>query len=123
MKLREIKLKQLTKANIRGFLQGYYRKVKFWFSPPELTPLQEQILYRFSEMPDNCLFNKQCPCKCVVPEKQYEDRACEDNCYPDLLDPETWELFKKEKNIYMERVKRVARERTTLYNIKLDFTW
>lgn len=123
MKLSEIRLKDLTWANVKGFTQGYYRKVKFWFSPPELTYIQEQILWRITLMPTECLVNKECPCKCVVPEKQYEDRACEDGCYPEMFDEDTWRLLKKTEPIEMPFIRNWAKDRCKTYNIKLDFEW
>lgn len=89
---------QITLPNIKGFLQGNYRKV---LEDLDFLPvhIKEQWLYRIGQMNEDCLVNKHCPCKCSVPEKQLEDRPCEKNCYPRMMNEETWETFKQKVNI------------------------
>jgi hypothetical protein len=110
--LSKIKLSQLTPENIKGFLQGNVRK--FLESYPGVIDdyIYEQIQWRLGIMDINCLQNKQCPCNCEVPAKQYENRPCENNCYPPMMNKEEWEQFKTLTNITKQSIE------TNLYNRK-----
>lgn len=94
-----MKLSQINPKNIKGFLQGNFRKFMEDYPGIIGDHIYEQVQYRLGIMDENCLKNKQCPCTCSVPNKQYEDRQCENKCYGDMLSKENWEQFKKENNI------------------------
>ena len=109
-----MKLHLIKKANFRnilGFIQGYLR---YWtISMDRATQtydmdwaeiefdnhVKEQILYRMTVMNPVCIRKKECPCECVVPQKQFEDRSCENNCYPPMMSFENWLSYKVKNNI------------------------
>lgn len=95
---------KITKENIVGFLQGNARKL--FFDIPGIIPshIKEQICYRVTIMSEDCIKNKECPCGCAVPAKQYEDRPCENNCYPPLMTEEQWEKFKEAIDLTKEKI-------------------
>lgn len=94
-----MKLSQITPSNIKGFIQGNFRKFMEDYPGVIEDYIYEQVQWRLGIMDENCLINKQCPCTCSVPNKQYEDRQCEKGCYPDMMNKEDWEKFKLENNI------------------------
>lgn len=49
-------------------------------------------------MNPNCVKNGMCPCECEFPDKQLEDRSCDLECYPPLMDKETWKKFKNKQH-------------------------
>lgn len=95
-----MKLSQINPKNIKGFIQGNFRK--FMEDYPGVVDdfIYEQVQWRLGIMDENCLKNKQCPCTCDVPHKQYEDRSCEKGCYPPMFKTkEEWEQFKQDNEI------------------------
>lgn len=94
-----MKLSQINLSNIKGFVQGNFRKFMEDYPGIVGDHIYEQVQYRLGIMDENCLKNKQCPCTCSVPEKQYENRQCENSCYGDMLNKQEWEDFKKKNNI------------------------
>ena len=98
---------KLTPSNIKGYFQGVWRLENlFTSSLPSLV--EEQFVWRVSVMNPTCILNKMCPCQCEIPAKQLEDRACELNCYPPLMNLEQWEKFKRENKLDMYRIKEQA---------------
>lgn len=81
--------------NIKGFLQGWSRKL-FGIDLP--YHIREQAYYRLVIRRPEC--DKNCQhCGCSFPEKAFEDRGCEhptNPCYGPMLQPKEWEEFKKE---------------------------
>jgi hypothetical protein len=85
----------ITWSKIRNFLQAKYRKstsgYKDW--------VVEQFEWRQSlvaEKSPACILGGACVnCGCDTPDKFYETDACEVGCYPEWMDKETWEEFKK----------------------------
>lgn len=97
---------KITPSNIKGFLQGNWRKFKEDILNLENPKhIQEQILYRMS-VAKPCLDNGSCLyCGCDTPELFYEDRGCKDpekKCYPEMMDEEKWKKFKDENHINFE---------------------
>lgn len=112
-----MKLSQITPSNIKGFIQGNFRK--FIEDYPGIIDdfIYEQIKWRLGIMDESCLINKQCPCTCSVPNKQYENRSCENDCYPPLFTKEEdWEKYKEEHEITKTLIE------TNLYN-RRDLIW
>jgi hypothetical protein len=94
-----MKLNQLTLSNIKGYIQGNLRKFLEDYPGVIGDHVYEQVQWRLGIMNEECLIKKECPCECTCPQKQYEDRACEKNCYPDMMEEEDWELFKEKNEI------------------------
>ena len=55
----------------------------------------------------DCLKSRQCIyCGCSVPGKLYVSKSCNGGeRFPDMMDSEEWEKYKKEKNIKIKVVK------------------
>jgi len=100
-------LHKLTPSNIKGYFQGLLRLEDFYTR--DLNPdTEEQFLYRISVMNPSCISNGMCPCQCEVPAKQIEDRACELNCYPAMMNKEDWEEFKRVNNLSIPKIREIA---------------
>lgn len=99
------KKNKLTLKNVKNFLQGNYRLFTFHDKP---LYLQEQLYFRLTKMDRTCVSNKQCPCGCEIIGKQLIDDACENNCYPAMMDGETWEVYKQIYKIDMSAVKEIG---------------
>lgn len=97
---------KITIPNIKGFLQGNARMfMSEYFSFKLPVHIEEQIFYRFTIMNEDCLKNKACiHCGCAMPNKVFEDRACEEKCYPEMLDEKEWDLFKQDQRADIENI-------------------
>ena len=89
-----IKLSKITPSNVKGFITGWYN---FLFRS-EQEFLQHQFIFRLDMAQTSCLQNKMCPCFCELPEKLYDPRACDENCYPEFPSKESWEKIKDDPN-------------------------
>lgn len=94
----------LSFSNIKGFLQGNYRAfidLTEIINPP--MHIREQARWRLDKVKENapvCFSEGACvQCGCSINEKVYEDRSCEENCYPEMMKKEDWDIYKKENNI------------------------
>lgn len=105
-----------TLSNIKGFLSAHYRQALDELGFLE-SHIKEQWLYRIGIMNEECLRNGVCPCNCSVPEKQLENRACENNCYTPMLSKEEWEKYKEE--VYIDIHIQHAIERIEKYKLVL----
>jgi|688.fasta_scaffold1469651_2 hypothetical protein len=88
-----MKLNQITLKNIYAFFQGHFR-YRFKGLPGYI---REQVVLReilVKEISPECL-NGHCKiCKCKTPELFYSSKACEGNCYPEMLNESEWKKFK-----------------------------
>lgn len=51
-------------------------------------------------MNQECLKKGNCViCGCQTPQLQMTDESCDGKCYPEMMDKETWEKYKKENQI------------------------
>lgn len=123
-------LGRANKENIKGVYQGYSRfralKGSTLLTPHFVKSLEsmngledldiiqsthipnhvkEQILYRLGSMRTDCVKKGECPCKCTTPFKQFEDRACELNCYPPMMDAKNWSEYKKDYEVTLNTIK------------------
>jgi hypothetical protein len=92
--------KEITLSNIYSFLEGNARYLKNIFGMfPRYK--QEQVLYRLSICKDTCVKNEECEyCGCPPKKKAFVDKSCnKGDKFPDMMEEEDWELFKKENNI------------------------
>ena len=99
--------KVLTLENIKAVWKGYSRFIGFERLP---VHIQEMFLYRVEHRSPDCKENGKCPCNCEYPFKQLDDRPCERNCYPAMLNEDTWELYKKIYKITEEDI-RILKEK------------
>lgn len=87
---------KINLPNIKGYLQAHYREIlkDFDFLPKHI---QEQAEWRLKQVAENspeCLEKDSCKeCGCQVSSKVFEDRACEGNCYPKMMNEEQWNKF------------------------------
>ena len=99
-----MKLKQIFNLkNIKHFIEGYSR---FYYDKLiGLHPhIQEQILYRMQVCKDDCMVKGECKyCGCDVPKKMFVIESCnEGERFPDIMNKEDWEQYKKENNIILK---------------------
>src|SRR5688500_11169278 len=88
---------KLNWANVKGVAQAYSRQIAGFNLEPHLY---EQIIWRRTVVNPECWELGYCRfCGCEILGKTMEDRACEDNCYPEMMDSSMWNIYKKENNI------------------------
>jgi hypothetical protein len=102
-----MKLKQIFNLkNIKSFIQGNYNY--YYDQLVGLHPyIQEQILYRVEQCKYDCMLQNKCRnCGCDVPKKMFVVESCYDenesgniNRFPDLMNEEDWEQYKKDNKI------------------------
>lgn len=86
--------------NILAVIQGYGRLIlrsisKLFFSDYR----KEQIIWRRTQAKE-CMNNEYCTyCGCEMIGKTMEDRGCEDQCYPDMMNKKQWKEYKQLNNI------------------------
>lgn len=95
--------------NIKAVFQASWRKGKQLSGFELENHIYEQIIWRRTQVMQNspiCWQKNSCiVCGCDVEGMTMEDRACKRDddrkgpCYPEMMNKELWEAFKKEKNI------------------------
>lgn len=87
---------KITLKNIWRVIVAYYRK---WFPliPHHIT---EQASWRLTKVRKECKDNEACTiCGCDIAGLVYADSSCEGNCYPVMMDADTWRRYKKKFKI------------------------
>ncbi len=85
------KQNRLSVKNIRRFIQGNYRLYTFEQQPQFL---KEQIWFRLSKANSECTKTGKCYCGCEIQGLVAVESSCERNCYPVMMDEETWQIYK-----------------------------
>ncbi len=103
---KEIRFKDYFKIeNIKNYLEG---NAKYYYDKfvGEPRHLREQRLYRLYMCKDDCLVEGECKeCGCPVDKKVFNDKSCnKGERFPDIMDNEKWDLFKKENGIDGEQL-------------------
>lgn len=65
---------------------------------------QEQVLWRLQICKDDCVKQGECQyCGCPPVKKAYVEESCNGgDRFPDMMNEEDWEKYKKENNITIE---------------------
>lgn len=88
---------KINLPNIKGFIQGNFRKLVNDFGDllePHIKKEAEWRLNQVKEKSPECFNQDKCVhCGCQVSAKVFEDRGCEQGCYPEMMDKEEWEKF------------------------------
>jgi len=92
--------KKITLKNVKAFVKGnflYYQNEVF--SRP--LHIKEQVIYRLNICKDDCLIENECVyCGCPPKKKSHLKESCnEGNRFPDLMDKQKWQDYKKENGI------------------------
>jgi hypothetical protein len=92
---------KITIKKIKSFLEG---NAKFLLNEFDMLPkyYKEQVIWRASICKETCLANNdECEhCGCTASKKIYVEESCnEGKKFPDLMNKEKWEEYKKENNI------------------------
>ena len=83
--------------------QAYTRRIEL--QDDALEPhLAEQWMWRLTKSNPVCMNHGECFCGCPIPDLQLADKTCENSCYPEMMDKEAWESYKKEHNITLETI-------------------
>jgi len=114
MKLTDIRLKDLTRKNLKAFVQGNTRLLRQKLAKKlgdtwgreflELEDhLKEQVEYRMMICKETCLPEGNCRvCNCAVPGKMFASISCNEGVlFPPLKSKEEWEKFKIGENYYI----------------------
>lgn len=101
----EPKKAQITPSNVKGFIQGNFRKFIIGleeYGIPIPKHIKEQAAWRLIQVKQKspeCFNQDKCiHCGCQVSAKVFEDRACsntEDPCYPTMQSESDWNTFKQ----------------------------
>lgn len=98
---------EITFSEIKCYLQGtirhylYYNKYFKWMIRKHI---REQYALRILSIDEQCYNNGECKeCGCMTTELQFCNKACEGNCYPEMMNKYAWEMF-KEYNVYSDRL-------------------
>jgi len=100
----------LTWIHIKSYIQALFRKI-FGLSDYR----EEQVIWRrwileTHPIGSNCLKTGHCPCECTTEDVILSNEACDQKCFPAMMDRDTWELFKQSNRIYIDMInKKVVR--------------
>jgi hypothetical protein len=90
----------ITWNNVYQFLEG---NIKMLGDKLDMLPIhiKEQVLFRSKKCENDCMKLGYCVhCGCDVPGKLYVKESCNNGSrFPDLMEKEDWEKYKKENNI------------------------
>lgn len=88
------------RRNIKGFIQGHLREMNKIYGGVD-EHILEQAAWRMTQANKECIKADQCQaCGCFpMSDKVLEDRSCEENCYPPMINKDNWEIFKNKNKI------------------------
>jgi hypothetical protein len=94
----------ITMKNIHAYLQGNLRMLTEQYGPDYLKMdphIKEQIIFRMDVSNPECIEQKECKeCHCTIPNLMYANKQCGGACYPEMMNADRWEEFKKALRIY-----------------------
>ena len=96
--------KKLNLKNILNYLGAEYNYWRSTSSFIDCPPhIQEQSIWRLNQVKQispACFQGNKCiNCGCDVIEESFGNSGCVYGCYPDLLNRQEWETFKKKNKI------------------------
>lgn len=99
-----MKLKQILNIkNIKSFIEGNLNY--YYYAIMGLPPhLKEQVYYRLGKCKYDCIPNEACKeCSCDPVKKMFVKESCnKGERFPDIMEEEEWEEYKKDNNITIE---------------------
>jgi hypothetical protein len=94
---------KFTISNIKQYVEGHLKMLgdKLNIIPEHES---EQVRYRIEKCKNDCVQYGYCVnCGCELPGKFYVKKSCnKGGRFPDLMDAESWDEYKKENNITFE---------------------
>ena len=94
---------EITIKNILSYLEG---NTKYLLDIFNLYPKhqQEQVTWRLLICKEDCVKNGECEyCGCPPHKKAFVEESCNHgDRFPDMMDKETWEKYKIDKNIQLD---------------------
>jgi len=92
--------KEINKDNIKNFVEGNTRLLtdRIGMLPKHI---KEQVEFRASKCYESCYKgnNGHCiKCGCSVPGRWYTTKTCNENKFPDIMNKEDWDEYKRENN-------------------------
>lgn len=92
--------RSITWARVQNFFEAKYRQ----HTADDIV--MEQYYWREKEVAresPECILSGKCKkCGCEIPDKFFESAECESGCYPEWMEPEEWQEFKKKNQISFE---------------------
>ena len=97
MKLKDV----LNTKNIKSFIEGNVKYFEREVRGQLQEHIEEQIVWRLSKCKDDCVPDGKCQhCNCPTHKKILVTISCnEGERFPDMMNEEDWEEYKKEHNI------------------------
>lgn len=95
---------KITIQNIKNFVSGNARMIQANFGIGK-AHLIEQVTYRESKCTE-CSKAGHClgpNCSCSVPGRWFVEKSCNEKKFPDLMEEELWQEYKKHKEIEIEK--------------------
>jgi hypothetical protein len=95
---------KITLRNVYAVIQAWFRKKRRSLGGFDLPDyMYEQIIWRRVQViikSPKCWESGSCiQCGCEILGKTMEDRGCEGKCYPEMMNAENWEIYKRINNI------------------------
>lgn len=98
------KPKRINLSNIFNYLDA---EVRHWKSTSKFLDnprhIDEQSIWRLEQIKEKspeCIQHLHCiMCGCDIAEKSFEDNACDEGCYPKMMNEKEWEIFKQKNKI------------------------
>ena len=95
-----IQMSQISLRNIWAYITGNIRYWLYWnhnklYKFFVRDHIREQIAARINSMNKECFARGACiKCGCATTNLQYASKACDGDCYPNMLSAFGWELLK-----------------------------
>jgi hypothetical protein len=88
---------KITRAKVKNFLGAKYRQHTSDDTVMQQFYWRQKLVVEKSPM---CILSGKCVhCGCDTPDLFYGEQPCEGNCFPEWMEKEEWEDFKKTNNI------------------------
>lgn len=98
---------KITPSNIKGYLQAHYRQLldEMDFLEDHIKEQAEWRLKQVELKSPECFKTDKCiHCGCQVSSKVFEDRACEGDCYPKMMNEYEWSYFDEDVYEYSKQL-------------------
>lgn len=91
------KLKRKSKL-VSSYATGNYRYFIYKNLPFLMRKhIKEQYEWRLTIMNKGCLINGECLiCGCKTPHLQFANKACEGDCYPNMMSKKMWNKIRED---------------------------
>lgn len=90
---------KITPKNIYNYFEGNARLLLDNLGV-SMKHIEQQVAYRLLTCKDDCVIAGKCKqCGCSLPGRAFSTPSCNEERFPDMMNEEDWNKYKKEKNI------------------------